>query len=107
MSYTTMTPYAPVTDFSQDEADQVGGRSTVDTSALDAELAAIDTLTDALISNMDCLLRSDGKLQDRVVELHTLHPDIITQLAGSLVTTGNLSGDIHYFADTGTQDNIV
>lgn len=102
-----MTPYVPVTDFSDDEATQQGGRSTVDTSGLDAELAALQNLTDAMIGNIDLVVRSDGKLQDQIVELHTLHPDIINDIAANLINAGNLNSDVHFVQDTGSADAIV
>jgi hypothetical protein len=40
------TPYTPTTDFSQQEANNASGRSTVNTAALDAELANIEQTLD-------------------------------------------------------------
>lgn len=105
--YETMVPYVPVTDFSDDEAAQVGGRSTVDTSGLDAETAALMALTDAMRHNIDLSVRTDGKIQDRFVELHGLHPDIIADIAANLITAGSIGETVHYFTDTGSADAIV
>lgn len=107
MPYQTMTPYIPGTDFSDDEANLVGGRSTVDTSGLDDEFAALKALTDAFKANIDLMLRSDGRLLDKVVEFHTLHPDIFAKLAANLTLVTSLQTSSRYGTDTGTADAIV
>jgi hypothetical protein len=66
------TPYLVTTDFSEEEASGVAGRSTVRTAMLDAELAAIESTLDATLTNLALIQRDDGELQDRSVELHTL-----------------------------------
>lgn len=74
--------YEPTTDFSQDEANNVGGRSTARTANLDAELNNISTSINALNNNLKALQRSDNKLKDGVVEMHALSDEV----SGRLVT---------------------
>ncbi len=76
------TPYNPSTDFSEDEADGVAGRSTVRTAALDAELTALATTLGQILANLAILQRDDTKLQDLSVELHTLSAEVLA-LMGS------------------------
>jgi len=107
MSYEIMTPYVPQVDFSDDEARNVGGRSTVLTAGLDTEHDNLKTLSDAFISNINLMLRSDGRIKDKFVELHGLHPNLITQLAANLSITTALGTSTFYGADTGVADAIV
>lgn len=72
--------YTPATDFSDEERDNVGGRSTVRTAALDAELSAIATTANALRDNLYLIQRDDGNLRDQVVKLFTLAPDVLNLL---------------------------
>lgn len=60
--------YVPVTNFADDESDNAGGRSTVRTDRLDAELDAISLSFTALNGNIQLIQRDDGKLQDGLVE---------------------------------------
>jgi hypothetical protein len=76
--------YSPATDFSAEEANNQGGRSTVRTAQLDAEFAAIDVTLDALLTNLAIIQRDDGEIRDGKVKLHTLADDVKTLLA----TTG-------------------
>lgn len=66
------TPYTPATNFADDERNNAGGRSTVRTDRLDAELAAIETTTDDLRTNLALVQRDDGKLLDGLVEPYNL-----------------------------------
>lgn len=81
------TPYTPTTDFSQQESINASGRSTVNTAALDAELANIETTLDSALANMALLQRDDGRLADLACELHTLSPEVLN-LIGGLVLRG-------------------
>ena len=80
------TPYTPTTDFSEQEAINASGRSTVNTAALDAELANIETTTDQICANLELLQRDDGKLQDLATELHTLSPEVLNLMGGFRLT---------------------
>lgn len=66
------TPYTPANNFASDERNNAGGRSTVRTDRLDAELKAIETTTDGLCKNLALLQRDDGKLRDGLVEPYNL-----------------------------------
>lgn len=69
--------YTPTEDFSQDELNNRGGRSTVDTAALDAEFAAIAQAHNALNANVQLNQRDDGEIRDQRVKLHTLDPTVL------------------------------
>ncbi|MGJ7484346.1 hypothetical protein ACSFA2_03755 [Variovorax sp. LT2P21] len=59
-------------DFSADERSNVGGRSTVRTDQVDAELDNVSTSIVALCTNLALIQRDDGKLRDALVELYNL-----------------------------------
>jgi hypothetical protein len=60
--------YTPTTGFADDERNNAGGRSTIHTDRLDAELAAASTSINALGINLAKIQRDDGKLQDQIIE---------------------------------------
>jgi hypothetical protein len=65
-------PYVITRDFSDDEAGGVAGRSTVSTPGLDGEFSNIATTLAQILANLAILQRDDTKLNDGMVELHTL-----------------------------------
>lgn len=69
--------YTPQTDFSQDEANQVSGRSTVRTTNLDAEFANLQTSIDSLIARLRVISRDDDALQDGIVTIESLAADVL------------------------------
>lgn len=71
--------YTKSTSFAQDERDNAGGRSTVRTDRLDAELSAVATTLAATLANLALLQRDDGKIRDGIVEL--FHLSAATRLA--------------------------
>lgn len=73
--------YTKTADFAGDESSAVSGRSTVRTSALDAEFAAIETTLDATLANLEQIQRDDGEIRDAMVKLHTLSTDVRGLLA--------------------------
>lgn len=85
--------YTPATDFSDDEANAVGGRSTVRTAALDAEFSAINTTLDQVLAVIALNQRDDGEIRDGRVKLHTLAADVRALLAVGGVAASNLRGD--------------
>lgn len=60
--------------FSQDERNNVGGRSSVRTDQIDDELDDVARSLDAVIDNQVKLQRDDGGLRDQVVHLYNLTP---------------------------------
>lgn len=66
------TPYTPVTNFAEDERSNAGGRSTVRTDRVDAELDAISQSLNETITNLGLIQRDDGKLTDSLVEYYNL-----------------------------------
>lgn len=64
--------YNPATSFANDETNQVAGRSTVRTVALDTEHANIAASINALKTNLELLQRDDGKLDDFLIEPYAL-----------------------------------
>lgn len=80
------TPYTPNADFSQQEANNASGRSTVNTAALDAEFAAIETTLDQTIANLQLIQRDDGKLGDVSVDVRCLSQDVLNIMGGFSIT---------------------
>ncbi|MCB4358418.1 carbohydrate-binding protein [Quatrionicoccus australiensis] len=76
------TPYTQTTDFSQQEANNASGRSTVNTAALDAEFANIETTLDQTLDNLQKIQRDDGKLKDLAVGVNALSPEILNLMGG-------------------------
>lgn len=82
-AYAAFAPdYTPTINFASEEASAVSGRSTIRTTALDTELAAIQTSIGALNDNLQAIQRSDNALKDGIVEPHTLSTDTL-ELIGS------------------------
>lgn len=80
------TNYTPTTDFSQQEANNASGRSAVNTAALDAEFANIETTLDQTLSNLQLIQRDDGRLGDVTVEVRCLAPDVLNIMGGFNLT---------------------
>jgi hypothetical protein len=75
------TAYTPATDFSEQEATGASGRSTVNTAALDAELAAIEQTLDETLDNLALLQRDDGAVRNLTVHYEALAADVRLLLA--------------------------
>lgn len=94
--------YTPQTDFSQDEANQVSGRSTVRTTQLDAEFANLQTSIDSLIARLQAISRDDEALQDGIVTYESLAAELVTLIGSAgfnvrgawLTTTAYTVGDM-------------
>lgn len=69
--------YNRTTDFADDEANNRGGRSTVATADVDAELDAISESINALRSNVSLNQRDDGEIRDQRVKVFSLAPDVL------------------------------
>lgn len=82
--------YTPVTDFADDERNNAGGRSTIRTDRLDAELDAIEITTDALCANLALIQRDDGKLVDGLVEYWNLSSSAVAALLATKWTARGL-----------------
>lgn len=92
-------PYNPSTDFSAEEANNLGGRSTVRTAQLDAEFANLAATIAAIRANLALIQRDDGNLADGTVELHTLANDVVSLLATTGCTVrGAWAGSTAYAA---------
>lgn len=66
--------YTRSTAFAEDERLNTGGRSTVRTDRLDAELDAAGASINALQVNQQLLQRDDGKLRDGIVTPQSISP---------------------------------
>lgn len=66
------TPYTPTTDFSNEEASGVAGRSTVRTAAVDVEFDNLATTIGQILTNLAIIQRDDGGIRDLKVEPYTL-----------------------------------
>lgn len=94
--------YTPQTDFSQDEANQVSGRSMVRTTNLDAEFANLQTSIDSLIARLQAISRDDDALQDSIVTYESLSAELVTLIGSAgfnvrgawLTTTAYAIGDM-------------
>lgn len=75
--------YNPTTSFANDETNQVAGRSTVRTVALDTELANIASSVNGAKTNLEQIQRDDGKLKDFIVE-----PYALAEQTRALITSG-------------------
>lgn len=75
--------YTPQTDFSQDEANQVSGRSTVRTTNLDVEFANLQTSIDSLIARLQAISRDDDALEDGIVTYESLAADVVALLGST------------------------
>lgn len=60
--------YTPTESFSDSERNNAGGRSTVRTALLDAELSGVSRSVNALIANLALIQRDDGRIKDASVE---------------------------------------
>lgn len=72
--------YTRATGFANDERDNVGGRSTVRTAQVDAELDAISTSINALVANVALNQRDDGEIRDGRVKIPALASDVLALL---------------------------
>lgn len=79
---TQPTAYTPTTDFSEEEASGVSGRSTVRTAALDVELANLATTIGQVLANLSAIQRDDTGLRDLIVSPASLSAATLT-LIGS------------------------
>lgn len=78
--------YIPQTDFSEDEADLVGGRSEVRTEGLDVEFSAIANAIRTLIGELSQVRRSDGALRDGVVGVAALSAAVLALFSSANFT---------------------
>lgn len=85
-------PYTITTDFSNEEASGVAGRSTVRTAAVDVEYANLATTISQIRTNMAALQRDDLKLMDLSVQLHTLSAGVLALLGSAGFTIHNPIG---------------
>ncbi|HHK42581.1 MAG TPA: hypothetical protein ENJ50_09205, partial [Planctomycetaceae bacterium] len=80
----TASRYTRVGDFTDDEANNKGGRSTVVTATLDAELDAVKTVTDDHATRLDTLLRADFKMVDGILVGHEFSSSALDYLKTAL-----------------------
>jgi lysophospholipase L1-like esterase len=102
--------YTPTTDFSQDEANNVSGRSTARTANIDAELNNISTSINALNNNIKLLQRSDGEVKDGIIKMNSLslavkaalgnNPDSAELLEETLSETQTLRDEAEGFSES-------
>lgn len=79
---TQPTAYTPTTDFSEEEADGVSGRSTLRNAALDVELNNLATTIGQILANLSVIQRDDTGLRDLIVSPASLSAATLT-LIGS------------------------
>jgi hypothetical protein len=82
------TPYVKATNFQEEEADNVAGRSTVRTAMVDAELAAIELTLEETLANLAVIQRDDTGLQDLIVTTESLSANVKALFAGGINPRG-------------------
>lgn len=70
-------------NFQQEETNLIAGRSTVRTSALDADINALVLACNSLISNLALIQRDDNLLADASVWIGSLATDVLTLIGSS------------------------
>jgi len=75
--------YTPTADFSQDESNNVAGRSTVRTAALDTELGNIADTLAVVLENMAIIQRDDTELMDEYVSPNSLSEGVRAMIAAA------------------------
>ena len=99
------TSYAPTTDFSQDEANSVAGRSTVGTAKLDTEFSNISTTINQIISNLALIQRDDTKLNNDAVHPDALDTSTLALIASTWVPRGAWASDTDYAIGNIAEEN--
>lgn len=84
--------YSQNTNFQQEEANQVAGRSTIRTEALDAELAELAAFTAAVVSSLSYIQRDDRELRDRILKLNALSTEVLALMGSAGFTVHNPIG---------------
>lgn len=83
------TAYNPTTDFSQEEADGVSGRSTVRTAAVDVEFSNLATTIGQILANLSAIQRDDTGLRDLIVEPYALSASTLALIgSGGFTVSG-------------------
>jgi len=98
------TPFNRSADYSDDEANSVGGRSTVVTASLDAELDDIATTLSETLANLALIQRDDGDIRDGEVKLHTLSAQVKALIAAA---GANIRGDWVTATEYAVNDVVV
>ncbi len=75
--------YTRTSSFAQDEANNVGGRATVRTDRVDAELDNVSASINALTANAALIQRDDGALRDLIVTPESLSAMTAAMFGGS------------------------
>lgn len=84
--------YNPTIGFQEEETDQVAGRSTVRTSALDAEFVDAADSINALVMNIGLIQRDDGELKDGIVKVNSLSAAVLALLGSAGFTISSPLG---------------
>lgn len=80
--------YVPAVGFQAEETAAVAGRSTVRTSALDAELQAVSLTLSQILTNLAVIQRDDTGLRDLVVTTESLSANVKALFAGGINPRG-------------------
>lgn len=80
------TAYDPTTDFSAEEAANYAGRSTVNTTKLDAEFSAVELTLGQVLTVIALNQRDDGEIRDARVKIHTLATDVLALITAAGAT---------------------
>jgi hypothetical protein len=99
--------YDPTVSFATEETNQVAGRSTLRTTAIDNELANISSSINGLNANLQLIQRDDGKLLEGVVETFALSEATRALIAGRGVPRGEWQPSTDYAVSDVVQDGVV
>lgn len=90
--------YDRSTEFAQEERDNVGGRTQLRASRVDAELDRVATSINALQANQELNQRDDGEIRDQRVKLHTLASDVLALIlvANGVTPRGAWAAGVQY-----------
>jgi hypothetical protein len=91
--------YTITKDFSDDESNNVSGRSSVLTASLDTEFVNVKSFIDQMRTNIALIQADDGTIKDDAVDLPTLADDVI-----NYITT---NGNGWFASDTGAVNALV
>lgn len=101
------TPYTRATSFADDERNNTGGRATVRTAQVDAELDALATPLNQTIANLALIQRDDGAVRDGVVTPQSLSADTLKILSGTAgaIRGAWVTGAVYAVKDLATQSS--
>lgn len=100
-------PYIKNSNFNEDATNEVSGREMVKPDSLDQEFSGVQQTTDSIIENVNKIIRSDGRIKDLFVELHSLSPDVLALFKAEFSFKGAWATTTAYIAGQSVVENAV